>query len=276
MFWVYSLNSEEQISPEVSPEIEQKRELLIKAFRNLRSAALLMLIAYVLIAGVWIAVLSIIFTGITVPFAPPHGEGEEWKWSFIAIEGIPQYVPTTQERVTITVRTTTVIPRIPFIPPALILATLTIFFCAIAILVLVLVATYAKLLPGAKALAQYNPDEFGTASTMIRVGYIAGPLIGILALVLLIIGAVIQNSAIVFSGLGIGIAAIILLFIGFIGLVILCFKINSVFESSMFLAAGILFIVGIFVAICDLIAWILVYVGASEILRKVQRGELKI
>jgi hypothetical protein len=64
-------------------------------------------------------------------------------------------------------------------------------------------------------------------------------------------------------GVIIAVVGLILLLIGFIGLIILMFKLRDDLKDDLFLVAGILFIIGIFVPILTIIAWVLVYVGAK-------------
>lgn len=130
----------------------------------------------------------------------------------------------------------------------------------IAIIILILVgailALYAvlnKLVPGSRLLATIE-HEFTTASNLLEVGYKWGLLMMILGSVLLI---VIVGAVFLVIGF-------ILLLIGTIGLIILCFKFNDRFKNTLYLIAGILFIIGLVVPIVDFISWILLYVALGS------------
>jgi len=49
---------------------------------------------------------------------------------------------------------------------------------------------------------------------------------------------------------------------------LLCFKLNDFEKNSLYLAAGILFLIGIIFPILDFVAWILLYIALGESLRK--------
>ena len=57
-------------------------------------------------------------------------------------------------------------------------------------LIMMLIAVYAELLPSARSMAKWKPDEFSTASTLLRIGYIWGFILLILALILVVAAAV--------------------------------------------------------------------------------------
>lgn len=136
-----------------------------------------------------------------------------------------------------------------------IIAIVTVFIGAI----IALLGVYIKLLPGASSLADYS-ERYSTAASLIKIGYLWG-------LILIIIGII--TLAVVIGAFFI-IIGYILLFIGKIGLIILVFKLNDEFSDSKFLIAGILFILGIFVSLLDLIGWILVYIGAGEAIKRLE------
>jgi len=62
----------------------------------------------------------------------------------------------------------------------------------------------------------------------------------------------------------------VFILIGFIGVIILCFKLNDVYSNTLYLVAGILFIIGLFIPILAVIAWILLYAGLGSTVRKLQ------
>ena len=131
---------------------------------------------------------------------------------------------------------------------------------AVAGLVLALIAVYMKLIPAAEDFSAYDA-EFSTASSLIKIGFIVGIILGIVGALTLILGI----------GVVVLMIAYVLIIVGIVGLAILCFKINDKLGSGVFIAAGILFIISIipFLLILAFIGWILVYVEASTLLRKV-------
>ncbi len=130
--------------------------------------------------------------------------------------------------------------------------------------VIVFVAVISRLVSGVSTLARYS-DRYSTAETLIKLGYIWG-------IVLLIVGVI---SIPILIGIFLLVPGIILLFLGGIGLIILMFSLNDEFKEQLFLIAGILFILGFFIPLLDFIGWILVYVGANNVIRRLSRAPLE-
>ena len=122
-----------------------------------------------------------------------------------------------------------------------------------------LIGLWGKFVPGVRRLAELNP-EFGTSSTLIYIGLFWG-------IVLMMIGALLLPVSV---GVFIMIVAAILMIVGYVGLIMLMFKLHDVEKSGLYLAAGILFIISIFVSIASFIAWILLYVALGESIRKAE------
>lgn len=129
---------------------------------------------------------------------------------------------------------------------------------AIVGVVIGLYAVFTKLIPSTTEFAEYSPD-YSTSATLVKIGYIGG-------LILLLVGFA---TLMLFVRFFVLIGALILLLIGIIGLAILSFKIHDEFKSTMFLIAGIFFLIGIFIPIIRFIAWILVYVESETLIRRV-------
>lgn len=144
-----------------------------------------------------------------------------------------------------------------------VLASIAVLLPLLAVLVIGgiigLVGLWGKFVPGVRRLAELNP-EFETSSTLIYIGLLWG-------IVLMMIGAVLL---IVVVGVFILLAGWILTIIGYVGLLILGLKLNDLEKNPLYLVAGILFIVGIFVPILDFIAWILLYAALGESIRKAE------
>ncbi len=125
--------------------------------------------------------------------------------------------------------------------------------------IIALIGLYREFIPGVKNLADIYP-EFSTAAKLIRIGYIGG-------LILLLIGAILT---LVLIGLLIIVIGLILVFLGTIGVIILCFKLKDKYQDTLYLVAGVLFIIGLFIPILAVIAWILLYAGLGSTVRKLQ------
>ncbi|MGC9181684.1 DUF973 family protein [Thermogladius sp.] len=127
--------------------------------------------------------------------------------------------------------------------------------------IIALVGLWGYFVPGVKKLAETNP-ELSTAATLIRVGLFYG-------LILLLIGALLIVFII---GIPIVFIGVILIIIGYIGLIILSFKLNDVEKNALYLAAGILFIIAIFVSLAAFVAWILLYVALGDSIKKARQA----
>jgi uncharacterized membrane protein len=123
--------------------------------------------------------------------------------------------------------------------------------------VITLIGLWGKFIPGVEKLAAINP-EFGTSRTLIKIGLFWGT-------ILLIVGAA---TLIVLIGVFIIIIAAILLLVGYIGLIILGFKLNELEKNTLYLVAAILFIIGIFIGIASFVGWILLYVALGDSIRR--------
>jgi len=119
--------------------------------------------------------------------------------------------------------------------------------------VIAFIAFYSYLRPGALMLREAD-QRYSTAATLIDIGYFWG-------LILFIIG--IPLSLIVI-GIVLLIIGRILLLIGGIGVIILAFNLHDTEKNTLYLVAGILFIIGIFVDLLTPIAWILMYIALGK------------
>jgi len=153
------------------------------------------------------------------------------------------------------------------------LITLTVFIVIILVaVVLSIIAVYVKLLSSVRLLKEYDPGRYSSASTLIRIGYVWGLMLALIGLVTAIL--VIVSPIFIFIGLGVTIVGAILLLIGFIGLIILSFKLHDEFRKDSFLVAAILFIVSIFLSgLLTFIAWIFMYLGAKDSLNELLLSE---
>jgi len=134
---------------------------------------------------------------------------------------------------------------------------LTAIIVALIGAVISLIAIYAYLRPGARMLSEVD-QRYSTASKLINIGYLWG-------LILIIIGLALTPFLI---GIPIAFIGGILFLIGYIGVILLSFNLNDVEKNVLYLVAGVLFIIGLFVNILWFIAWILMYVALGESIRR--------
>ncbi len=174
-------------------------------------------------------------------------------------------------------------------------------FCIVS-LILAIYAIYIKLIPGSNKLKKWRED-FSTPSMLMKIGYIGG-LIVIIAGVIIIVMAIISLPTIgggeafsspmnllrflmpLFGGLAIILIGGLLGLVGNIGLILLFFRLHSIFNEVLLLASAVIFIIaiimgmiavipliGIFISIALsillLIAWILSYTGLGNIVRRI-------
>ncbi len=134
--------------------------------------------------------------------------------------------------------------------------------------ILGLVALFAFLVPAFTHLRNSDPSMFGTAATLVKIGYAVGFILFIIGLALVISAIFTLNPGMVFGGLGLFVIGAIFLLIGLVGLIIGMFRLKDKTGETLFLVAGILFIIGIFLGILQFVAWILVFVAANSTLNK--------
>lgn len=120
-----------------------------------------------------------------------------------------------------------------------------------------LIGLYGKFIPGAGELARID-QRYSTGVSFMRIGLVWG-------LILLILGAILTLLVI---GILLVLAGYILLIIGYVGLVILSFNLNSLEGNSNFMIAGIFYIIGILIPIFTIIAWLLLYAGLGDCVKK--------
>lgn len=135
--------------------------------------------------------------------------------------------------------------------------------------ILMLVALFAFVIPGSSRLASWN-TEFSTPSKLIKVGLAGGLILMLIALLISIAGASAYSLGAIMGGAALMVIAGIMTFVGYIGIILLAFRLNRVFDESLFMVAGILFIVSIFVGILMFVAWALMFVGLGSAINKLK------
>lgn len=124
---------------------------------------------------------------------------------------------------------------------------------------LALVGFYARFVPGAGELARVRP-EFGTASALVKVGYLGG-------LIAILVGAALL---VVLIGLPLLVVGAVLLLLGHVGAALLSFKMHDVYGNSLYLAAGVLVLLSVVFPILAFIVWVLLYVALGETIGKLR------
>ncbi|MEM0247378.1 MAG: DUF973 family protein [Desulfurococcaceae archaeon] len=131
--------------------------------------------------------------------------------------------------------------------------------------IIALIGLWGKLLPGMRVLKEVQPD-FSTAETLVKLGYFWG-------LILLVVSIPLVSFSLII-GVFTGIIAAVLMLIGYIGLIILCFKLKELEREDLYLIAGVLLIIGIFFSIAVVIALILLYIALGNSIEKRRRGQV--
>jgi len=129
-------------------------------------------------------------------------------------------------------------------------------------LVIALIGLWGNFIPGVSMLAKAMP-ELSTASSLVRIGLFYG-------LIVLLIGLL---TIFIVIGIPIIVIGYIMLILGYIGLIILCFKLNELEKNVLYLAAGILFIIAIFIGLAGFIAWILLYIALGDSIAKASQAQ---
>ncbi len=130
--------------------------------------------------------------------------------------------------------------------------------------ILSLIALFAYLIPSFGDLSKYDESAFNTPYKLLKIGYLLGLILFILSLIVIVLGAVGRSFIGLFLGTVLILVSFILLLLGKIGLAIGMFKLRDRVAESLFLVAGILFIIGIIITIVDFVGWILVLVAAGS------------
>ncbi|MCC6035356.1 MAG: hypothetical protein LM567_07675, partial [Desulfurococcaceae archaeon] len=161
-------------------------------------------------------------------------------------------------------------------------------------LVLGLIGYWARFIPGARRLGRARV-EFSTASTLVWIGYFWGYLVFLIMTLIglgILVYAIFTQSifGIFVTSIGIltgFIIAAILVLIGYIGLIILVFKLYEFEKNTLYFITAILLIVslilrftsfipyiGLFMAIgtsiLSFIAWILLYIALGESIKRAE------
>jgi len=249
------------------------RELYLSGLESMRRGVLLHIVSdilgLILLGLIWI-VLPLLLEPLLDPFMSltTWTEYEEPPWE--AIREILSMLPV-------------------IIPAILVIAALL-----LATFILWLIGVWGFFVPGASRVGKANP-EFSTAATLIKIGYFWGILVLLISLV--VIGVVVayaiitQSPFILIALLGLVpviLVCIILILVGYVGLLVLVYKFHELERIGLYLAVFILLILDLvlgFVAlvpytgvviipsgVISLVAWILLYVALRESIKRAQQA----
>jgi len=141
--------------------------------------------------------------------------------------------------------------------------------------VIALVALFAYLSPSFSKLREYDEPSFGTPSRMVTIGYVVGFALLIVAPAVLLSMRSAGGLAALVPFLAVLLIAMLFILVGQIGLAVGMFRLRDRLGEALFLAAGILFIIGIVISVLNFVAWILVYVATGSVLRRMTAKTLQ-
>ena len=260
----------------------EARDLYLEGLRRLRRGVLLMIIGDI----VGIVAVALIFTSLIV-FIPLAFGGSFAVHEEITIHPSAPTPPTVERPLE------RFLEELLKAPHVLALGVATVVLI-ISSLIINLVGLWGNFVPGARTLAKARV-EFGTASTLIWIGYLIGYLLHLVILILglaaftyLALTGSLVGAMMALMGLFIGLLiAGILVLIGVIGHLILLFKLHDIEKNTLYLVAAILMIIGlvgmfasiipytggliaIATSILGFISLILQYVALGESIRRAQ------
>jgi len=200
----------------------------IEAYKKMRRGVLYMLLALLLLLIIGSILLLVVFSIAVIQFRGP-----------VIIPELPEGMPGGEE---------------------LVGNVIVLIILVIALLVpvaLYFLGLWGNFVPGVRRLGELNV-EFRTASRLVHLGFFWGVL-------LVIIGVL---TAPILIGIPILIIGAILVLIGYIGLIILGFKLHNYEGDGLYLAAAITFIIGIVISVLQIIGFILLYVALGHSIKR--------
>jgi len=162
-------------------------------------------------------------------------------------------------------------------PEALLAGGLASVVLMLIVLILVIVSVYKYLLASAKSFAEWKPEEFSTPRKLLKVGLLYGAIITLVGLLVLAGGIASMQLPPLLAGGAIALVGGILFLIGWIGYIIFLLRLRGAFKSTILLVAAILAILSIVLGgVLNFIAWILTYIEASSLEKKVASGTIQV
>ncbi len=145
-------------------------------------------------------------------------------------------------------------------------------------LILWIIATYVHLIPAFDMFKAYKHEHYSTPAMLLKIGYIGGLIVLIVAIMTVLAAAAAHSMPAVFVGIGLVAIGYILVIIGHIGLIVGLFRLNTDVGETMFLISAILMIIALVLSfipsvsfaggILNFIAWILIYIASKSSLGK--------
>ncbi len=207
----------------------------VEAYKKMRRGILYMLLALLLLLIIGSILLVLVFVFNITPL---------WSRGPVILPEVPGRTPGGER-----------LPENVIVLTILIIALLII--ALLVPIVLYLLGLWGNFVPGVRMLGELNV-EFRTASRLVHLGFFWG-------VILVIIGVL---TAPILIGLPILIIGAILVLIGYIGLIILGFKLHDYEGDGLYLAAAITFIIGIVLPVLQLIGLILLYVALGRSIKR--------
>ncbi|MGC8562850.1 MAG: DUF973 family protein [Thermoplasmata archaeon] len=120
-------------------------------------------------------------------------------------------------------------------------------------------------------LLKKSSERFNSPYTGVNL-FFAGLILIVVAVLLVLGGAMANSLGLILVGAAIMIVAGIMILVGeILGLILGSFRMRDYFNDSTFSTAGIMFIIGIFFALFSFIGAILVYLGTNSAIKRIQQ-----
>jgi len=275
------------------------RELYISGLKLMRSGVLIIMISTI-IGVIAMGLMFLSLLGVLIPLFTPGRIEHITEVVIIPVEGGITIRNTTTIIKTLEISTQVeeslrkIFEKLLLEYPHVVIWGIIAGILLLISLVLGLIGYWARFIPGARRLGRASV-EFSTASTLVWIGYFWGylvflvmTLIGLGILVYAIFTQSIFGIFVTSMGILTGfIIAAILVLIGYIGLIILVFKLYEFEKNTLYFITAILLVVGLILrftsfipyiglfmvietSILSFIAWILLYVALGESIRRAE------
>ncbi|MDW8034527.1 MAG: hypothetical protein RMI79_06330 [Nitrososphaerota archaeon] len=134
---------------------------------------------------------------------------------------------------------------------------------ALSSLILIFTSIYGIFMNSMNYFANYK-NELSIVKSYIQWGFIGGLLLAILGTIFYVLGFIASPPATA-AGLPLFIIGILMLWLGGIGLSVLCLKLYEEFKSILMLIAGVFFLI---MGASSLISWVLVHIETKSLIAK--------
>lgn len=275
------------------------RELYISGLKLMRSGVLIIIISTI-IGTIAIGLMFLSLLGVLIPLFTPGRIKHITEVVIIPVEGgitirnTTTIIKTLETSTQVEESLRKIFEKLLLEYPHVVIWGIIAGILLLISLVLGLIGYWARFIPGARRLGRARV-EFSTASTLVWIGYFWGylvflimTLIGLGILVYAIFTQSIFGIFVTSMGILTGfIIAAILVLIGYIGLIILVFKLYEFEKNTLYFITAILLVVdlilrftsfipyiGLFTvigtSILSFIAWILLYIALGESIKRAE------